>query len=194
MTKQFDSLPSEDLMVETAKGDEFAFEVLVRRHQASVLNLVYRYVGNKTKAQDLAQEVFIRVWRAADRYEPKAKFATWIYSITVNLCLNEIKADKRRKMTPWQAGEEEPGLGNEIDSGAHHSPEGLLLAEEQSRRISEALQSLPENQRIALILKRYNNLSYDEIAKIMKCSVSAVESLLVRAKKNLQEKLIFSEK
>ncbi len=100
MTKKLDSFSSEDLMVETAGGDEFAFEILVRRHQTSVLNLVYRYVGDRTMAKDLAQEVFIRVWRAADRYEPKAKFTTWIYSITVNLCLNEIKADKRRKMSP----------------------------------------------------------------------------------------------
>jgi len=194
MTKQFDSLPSEDLMVETAKGDEFAFEVLVRRHQASVLNLVYRYVGNKTKAQDLAQEVFIRVWRAADRYEPKAKFATWIYSITVNLCLNEMKFGKKRKMIPWEVGKEEPSSVYETDSEVPHSPEDLLLAKERSRRISESLQSLPENQRMALILKRYDGLSYEEIAKVMGCSVPAVESLLVRAKRGLQEKLIFSEK
>ena len=82
----------------------------------------------------------------------------------------------------------------EPHSDASQSPENLLLAEERSRQVSEALQSLPENQRMALILKRYDNLSYDEIAKIMECSVSAVESLLVRAKRNLQEKLIFPEK
>ena len=79
-------------MSRTAEGDELAFEILVRRHQTSVLNLVYHYVGDRTKAKDLAQEVFIRVWRAAKRYEPKAKFTTWIYSITANLCLNELKS------------------------------------------------------------------------------------------------------
>lgn len=194
MTKKLDSFSSEDLMAKTAEGDEFAFEILVRRHQNSVLNLVYRYIGDRTKAKDLAQEVFIRVWRAADRYEPKAKFTTWIYSIAVNLCLNELKSVKGKKLVELEMEEEAKSIVYGNHSDASHTPEALLLAEERSRQVSEALQSLPENQRMALILKRYDNFSYDEIAKIMKCSVSAVESLLVRAKKRLQEKLIFFEK
>ena len=195
MTKKLDSVSSEDLMAKTAEGDEFAFEILVRRHQTSVLNLVYRYIGDRTKAKDLAQEVFIRVWRAANRYEPKAKFNTWIYRITANLCLNELKSSKGKKLVQLEA--EEVGRQNtnfETHSGAFQSPEDHLLAEERSRQVSGVLQSLPENQRMALILKRYDNLPYDEIAKIMDCSISAVESLLVRAKRNLQEKLIFPEK
>jgi len=192
MTKKLDSFSSEDLMVKTAEEDEFAFEILVRRHQTSVLNLVYRYVGNKTKAKDLAQEVFIRVWRAAKRYEPKAKFTTWIYRITANLCLNELKSVKGKKLVQLESEHEDRQKTNfETHPNASRSPEDLLLAKERSRQVSEALQSLPENQRMALILKRYDNLSYDEIAKIMECSVSAVESLLVRAKRNLQEKLNF---
>jgi len=181
-------------MVKTAEEDELAFEILVRRHQISVLNLVYRYVGDRTKAKDLAQEVFIRVWRAANRYEPKAKFTTWIYRITANLCLNELRSIKGKKLVQLEAEEEDRLDTNfETHSGASQSPEDLLLAEERSRQVSEALQSLPENQRMALILKRYDNLSYDEIAKVLGCSISAVESLLVRAKRNLQEKLIFPE-
>ena len=182
-------------MARTAEGDELAFEILVRRHQTSVLNLVYRYVGDRTKARDLAQEVFIRIWRAAGRYEPRAKFTTWIYSITVHLCLNELKSAKGKKLIPLEIEEEDgQGTNYEPPSDASQSPEELLLAEERSRQVSEALQSLPDNQRMALILKRYDSLSYGEIAKIMECSVSAVESLLVRAKRNLQEKLIFPEK
>jgi RNA polymerase sigma-70 factor (ECF subfamily) len=192
MTIKLDSFPSEDLMSRTAEGDELAFEILVRRHQTSVLNLVYRYVGDRTKARDLAQEVFIRVWRAAKRYEPKAKFTTWIYRITANLCLNELKSVKGKKLIQLEGEEDRPSSDYETHSGDSLSPEDLLLAEERSRQISEALQRLPENQRMALILKRYDNLSYDEIAKIMECSVSAVESLLVRAKRNLQEKLVTS--
>jgi RNA polymerase sigma-70 factor (ECF subfamily) len=193
MTKELDSFSSEDLMSRIGEGDEVAFEVLVRRHQTSVLNLVYRYVGDRTKAKDLAQEVFIRVWRAANRYEPKAKFTTWIYSITANLCLNELKSIKGKKLVPLEAEEENrQNINSRTHSDASQSPEDLLLAEERSRQISEALQSLPENQRMAMILKRFDTLSYDEIAKIMECSVSAVESLLVRAKKNLQEKLKIS--
>ncbi len=181
MIPKSDSVSSEELMARTAKGDEFSFEILVRKHQSSVLNLIYRYIGDKTQARDLAQEVFLRVWRAADRYEPKAKFTTWIYSITVNVCLNELKSVKGAKFVQSEI------VGEERKSD---SPENFLLAQERSRQISEALQSLPENQRMALILKRYDNLPYTEIAKIMKCSVSAVESLLVRAKRNLQEKII----
>jgi len=184
---------SEDLMIQVAEGDGFAFELLVRRHESPVLNLIYRYVGDRTKAKDLAQEVFIRVWRAANRYEPKAKFTTWIYRITVNLCLNELKSSGKKKMHFLESYIEENRTPNEAGN-VSPSGEDLLLAEERSRQISEALQALPENQRMALILRRYDNLSYQEIAKIMECSVSAIESLLVRAKKNIQEKLIFSGK
>ncbi len=195
MTRNLDSVPSEDLMAKTAAGDEFAFEILVRRHQISILNLVYRYVGDRTKARDLAQEVFLRVWRAANRYEPKAKFTTWIYSITANLCLNELKSVKGKKWVQLATEDEErKSTDYETHSDVSPSPEDLLLAEERSRQVSEALQTLPENQRMALILKRYEDLSYDEIAKIIGCSVSAVESLVVRAKKNIHEKLIFFKK
>jgi RNA polymerase sigma-70 factor (ECF subfamily) len=194
MTEKLYSVASEDLMARTAEGDELAFEILVRRHQTSVLNLVYRYVGDRTKARDLAQEVFIRVWRAAGRYEPRAKFTTWIYSITVHLCLNELKSAKGKKLIPLEIQEGDGQSTNYETPSDAQSPEDILLAEERSRQVSEALQSLPDNQRMALILKRYDSLSYGEIAKIMECSVSAVESLLVRAKRNLQEKLIPSEK
>jgi RNA polymerase sigma-70 factor, ECF subfamily len=195
MPEKMDSVPSEELMAKVAEGDEFAFQILVHRHQSSVLNLIYRYLGDRTMAGDLAQEVFIRVWRAAKSYEPKAKFTTWVYRIAANLCLNELKSAKGKKLIPLES-EEEDGrrIASENRFDVSPSPEDLLLAEERSRRISEALQSLPESQRMALILKRYEGLSYDEIARVMRCSVSAVESLLVRAKRNLQEKLIFSEK
>ena len=83
---------SEDLMARVAEGDEDAFEILVDRHQTSILNLVYRFIGDRTQAKDLAQEVFIRVWQAAKSYEPKAKFTTWIYKVTTNVCLNELKS------------------------------------------------------------------------------------------------------
>lgn len=193
MTRRLDSVSSEELMSRTAEGDEYAFEVLVRRHQTSVLNLIYRYVGDRTKARDLAQEVFLRVWRAANRYEPKAKFTTWIYCIAANLCLNELKSSGKKKLFFSESPIEEGQTLNE-ESNVSPSAEDILLAEERSRQISHALQNLPEKQRMALILKRYDNLSYGEIAKIMECSVSAVESLLVRAKRNLKEKLVFHEK
>ena len=184
------ALSSEELMARVAKGDEFAFQILVERHQASLLNMIYRFIGDRTKSQDLAQEVFLRVWQAARTYEPKAKFTTWLYRIAANLCLNELNSSRRRSWLQFfHVGTNEQTVGKENFSDGSPSPEDLLLSRERNRRITEALQSLPENQRMALILKRYDGLSYEEIARILGCSVSAVESLLVRAKKNLQEKL-----
>ena len=183
-------LQSEELMARIAEGDDSAFEILVHRHQTSILNLIYRFIGDRTQAKDLAQEVFIRVWQAAKTYKPEAKFTTWLYRITANLCLNELKSSRRRKLFQFlRFGEDQENTIEGALVDASPSPEDLLLSREQSRRISDALQGLPENQRMALILKRYDGLSYQEIAKVIGCSVSAIESLLVRAKRSLQEKL-----
>jgi len=188
-------IPSEELMARIAEGDESAFEILVNRHQTSVLNLIYRFIGDRTRAKDLAQEVFLRVWQSAKSYEPKAKFTTWIYRITANLCLNELKSSRRKKWLQFlRFGDNLENTVEETLVDDRPSPEDLLLAKERSRQITNALQSLPENQRMALILKRYDDLSYQEIAKVIGCSVSAVESLLVRAKRSLQEKLKNYEK
>jgi len=183
-------ISSEDLMARIANGDDDAFEILVNRHQTSVLNLIYRFMGDRTQAKDLAQEVFIRVWQAAKTYKPEAKFTTWIYRITTNLCLNELRSSRRRKWFPFQRSDaDRENAIEETFSDSSPTAEDLLLANERSRQITDALQSLPSNQRMALVLKRYDDLSYNEIAQILDCSVSAVESLIVRAKKTLQEKL-----
>jgi RNA polymerase sigma-70 factor (ECF subfamily) len=185
-----ETIPSEDLMARIAEGDEYAFEILVHRHQASVLNLAYRFIGDRTQAKDLAQEVFLRVWQAAKSYEPKAKFATWIYRITANLCFNELKSARRKKLLQFLRFNADHEIQTEEDfPDRSPSAEDLLVARERNLQVTDALQSLPENQRLAIILKRYDDLSYEEIARILNCSVSAVESLLVRAKRTLQEKL-----
>ena len=188
-------IPSEDLMARIAKGDDDAFEILVNRHQTSIFNLIYRFIGDRTQAKDLAQEVFLRVWHAAKSYKPEAKFTTWIYRITANLCFNELKSARRKKwLRFFHSDEENRDTIEENFADQSPSPEELLLAKERSRQIASALQGLPENQRMALILKRYDDLSYQEIAKVIGCSVSAVESLLVRAKRTLQEKIKNFEK
>jgi RNA polymerase sigma-70 factor, ECF subfamily len=184
---------SENLMGLIAEGDEYAFELLVRRHQTSILNFIYRFIGNRAQADDLAQEVFLRIWKAARTYEPKAKFTTWAYRIATNLCLNELKSPGRR-CDQFRSSASEGGTGSEYVDENALSAEDLLLARERRRQISDALQTLPGNQRMALILKRYDDLTYQEISQIIGCSVSAVESLLVRAKKNLQENLARREK
>ena len=183
-------IPSEDLMARVAKGDDDAFEILVNRHQTSVLNLIYRFIGDRTQARDLAQEVFLRVWQAAKSYKPEARFSTWIYQITANLCFNELKSSRRKKWFQfYRSDEDSENTWEQLLADSAPSAEDFLLEKERSRQISDALQSLPDNQRMALVLKRYDGLSYQEIAQIIGCSVSAVESLLVRAKRNLQEKL-----
>jgi RNA polymerase sigma-70 factor (ECF subfamily) len=190
-----EQIPSEELMARIAEGDEDAFEILVDRHQTSILNFIYRFVGDRTQSKDLAQEVFVRVWQSAKSYEPKAKFTTWVYRITANLCLNELKSTRRKKWFSFNSSDEDgEHTFEETLADSAPSAEDLLLEKERSRQISHALQSLPENQRMALILKRYDDLSYQEIAQIIGCSVSAVESLLVRAKRTLQEKLKNYEK
>ncbi|OGP89802.1 MAG: hypothetical protein A2156_14205 [Deltaproteobacteria bacterium RBG_16_48_10] len=177
-------------MARIARGDDDAFEILVNRHQTSVLNLVYRFIGDRTQAKDLAQEVFLRVWQTAKSYEPKAKFTTWIYRVTANLCFNELKSARRKRWFSFHHSDEtSENTTEETLSDGSPSPEGILLAKERSQQINEVLQSLPENQRMALILKRYDDLSYNEIAQILGCSVSAVDSLIVRAKRTLQKKL-----
>ena len=187
-------MPDEGLMARTGQGDRYAFEVLVRRHQASVLNLAHRFIGDPTRAEDLAQELFVRVWQSAKGYRPEAKFRTWMYRIVTNLCLNELKSPWRKRLVPFhwfgsdgQRSDDEGVETTIVDETP--SPEERLLAQERIRRVAHALQSLPGNQRLALILKRYEGLSYQEIAKVLGCSVSAVESLLVRAKRNIREKL-----
>jgi len=185
VSSDMDNIPSsEDLMIRIAEGDQNAFEILVNRHQTFILNLVYRLMGDKTQAKDLAQEVFLRVWQGAKGYRPDAKFTTWIYRIAANLCLNELKSARRKNWFSFRhTTEDTDNTLEETLPDKSPSAEDLLLTKERSRQISEALQSLPANQRMALVLKRYDDLPYEEIARIMDCSVSAVESLLVRARK-----------
>lgn len=184
---------SEELVARVAEGDDVAFQILVKRHQASVLNLIYRFMGDRVKSEDLAQETFFQVWRAAKSYQRKSKFTTWLYRICANLCLNEIKSARRRRwLLFFQNAPDSGQVEDEILLDEPPNPEDLLLARERSRQISDALQTLPENQRMALVLKRYDNLSYEEISRVLGCSVPAVESLLVRAKRTLQKKLKIS--
>jgi RNA polymerase sigma-70 factor, ECF subfamily len=182
--------PSEELVSRVAEGDDYAFQILVNRHQTSVYNLIYRFIGDRSKSEDLAQETFFQVWRAAKSYQRKSKFTTWLYRICVNLCLNEIKSVRRKKWLQFfqnPPDSKQPEDKSLLDESPN--PEDLLLARERNQQITNALQALPENQRIAMILKRYDDLSYEEISRVLGCSISSVESLLVRAKRTLQKNL-----
>ena len=184
-------------MGKIAQGDRHAFALLVRRHQGRILNLIFRFIGDRTQAEDVAQDVFVRLWQASKDYKPTAKFTTWVYRITANLCLDLLKSAHHRQIfTQMDVHAEVLDKGHDVflPSNNTRSPEDLLLAEEKSRLISAALTSLPTNQRLAVILKKCDGLSYHEIASVLECSISAVESLLVRAKKNLREKLLSIKK
>lgn len=181
-------LSDEELMARIAGRDAPAFEILVKRHQRHILNLIYRSLGDRTHAEDVAQEVFLRIWRSAEDYTPKAKFTTWVYRIAVNLCLDELKATQRKRpFVDLYGGAEGPDEPVEVLNGfeSARSPEELLIAAEESGRIFAALQDLPANQRLAVVLAKFDGLSYGEISRILGCSVPSVESLLVRAKKTL---------
>jgi RNA polymerase sigma-70 factor (ECF subfamily) len=178
----YSELSSEELMPMVGAGDREAFACLLQRHTDMVYRVAFRHLGNDAEAEDVSQEVFLRVWRKADNYAPSAKFTTWLYAITANLCKSKLRSLWRRHVHLSGAAAADQYV---IDSKP--TPEENALWNEAQARFRAAIASLPNNQRIALQLKRYEGLSSEEIAKIMGCSVSAVESLLFRANATLKE-------
>ncbi|UCC99086.1 MAG: sigma-70 family RNA polymerase sigma factor [Phycisphaerales bacterium] len=168
-----------ELMAHLGQGDITALGQLAHRHQRRVLELAFRTLGDWDLAEDVAQETFLRVYRAAKRYRPQAQFTTWLYRIVVNLCL-----DEQRKRARAAASLESTTL-------AEYSPPRVNPTEkkELAELVKAAVQGLPERQRLAVILHRYDDLSHAQISEVTGWSQSAVESLLVRAYGNLREKL-----
>lgn len=168
-------------------GDMTAFETLVERHQALVIGTVGRMLASNADVEDVAQQVFVRIWKSARRYEPRAKFTTWLLKITRNLVFNELRRRKRHATTPLQpdpAGEE-----LQIADQREQTPDASLLEQELRGAIETAIGELPESQRMAVVLRRYQELSYEEIAEVLGQSVPAVKSLLFRARTELRERL-----
>src|SRR6266540_2759823 len=175
------------LMGLVAQGDTSAFEEVIDRHQALVAGTAARMLGSNSDVEDIAQQVFIRVWKSARRYVPRAKFTTWLLKITRNLVFNELRRAKRRAQIPLQSdpGAEEIQLKDETNP----APDASLLEDELQRAIEEAIMQLPESQRMALVLRRYEQLSYEEIAGVLDLSVPAVKSVLFRARTELRSRL-----
>ena len=175
------------LMSLAGAGDMKAFEQLVGRHQRLVVGTVGRMLGTNSDAEDIAQQVFVRVWKNVKRYEPRAKFTTWLLKITRNLVFNELRRRSRHPVVPLQSesDEEERPLKDENAI----SPDSTLLEHELQEAVDAAIAQLPETQRMAVILRRYEELSYEEIAEALDQSVSAVKSLLFRARSELRENL-----
>lgn len=181
------------LMLKVKEGDDAAFNQLIVKHEKAVMSLVYRFTGNAEVAEDLAQEVFLRVYRAASRFEPRAKFFTYLYKVTLNLCRNHRDKAKRRQTSSLdqsKPGYEDSGitLADELvspDAGADEQAERSELAQVVRRAVLD----LPKEQREAVILQRFEGLSYEEIAHTLDLSIPAVKSRIHRAKLNLQEKI-----
>jgi RNA polymerase sigma-70 factor (ECF subfamily) len=181
------------LMLAAKEGDDDAFSRLLDAYAPRIVNFAYRYTGSSADADDLAQEVFLRVYRAKDTYEPKAKFSTWLYRIATNVCLDykkKGKSDALRYAAPEFCRTTE-GDDTEVEPAnpAEKRIEETLEQEDADAAVRAALASLPDNQRLALTLKVYEDRSYEEIAAIVNCSVSAVESLIFRARQSLKQKL-----
>ena len=178
------------LMLKFKQGEISAFEALLDKYHNPIINFVYRFIGNKQESEDLAQEVFLRVYRSSQNYKPKAKFSTWIYRIAKNLVLNELRRRRTHNVSSLDemVSFEEEELPKQI---SNNKPSALVELEKKDLTVAvrKAIDSLPANQKMAVVLKRYDELPYVEIAKILGCSVSAVKSLLNRAKVSLKEKL-----
>ncbi len=171
-------------------GDAAAYETLVRRYQDKVMATCVRMLGNREDAEDAAQEVFVKVYDALPRFDPRAKFSTWLYRVTINHCLNMLRARRvRRLFSLHRTDPEVDGYVQVVERDPAPGPEGELEREERGRALWKAIDALPENQKVATVLARFGNLSYAEIAEVMETTVSAVESILHRAKRRLYREL-----
>ena len=182
------------LMLDVKAGDEASFELLLQRFRTPLVNFLFRMVRNREQAEDLAQEVFLRVYRAREEYVPSAKFTTWLFRIATNLALNSVRDNRRRKL---ELSLDEPlasadGEGDEKPLDVPEpSPniEQHLVEDARRKMIRHAIDKLPEKQRAAVLLHKYQELDYAEIAKILACSESALKSLLFRAYEALRVEL-----
>jgi len=174
-------------MRRVAQGDVEALQALIEAHQARVVGTVAKMLGDDVDSEDIAQQVFIRVWKSAARYQPTAKFTTWLFKIARNLVFNELRRRKRHPVTPLQH-EEEEHFFQPADSGGM-TPDASLLDSELNDAIQMAIDALPETQRLAIILRRYEEMPYEEIGEILNLSVPAVKSVLFRARAELRQQL-----
>jgi RNA polymerase sigma-70 factor, ECF subfamily len=184
--------PDASLMLAFSRGDENAFRELFAKYKNNIINFCFRFCFNRGVAEELAQEVFIRVYQAANRYRPDARFSTWLYRIAVNLCLNESRKGKYKAHIqsmdqPVQFGHSEVVL--DIEDQESLSSHDLVEAREREKLIHQAMSALSEKQRLALLLRVFNEFSYQEIAGQMDISETKVKSLIYKGRQRLQELL-----
>ncbi len=182
--------PDAALMLRVKQGDMRAFEALVEKYKQPVMNLVYRTLPDATEAEDLAQNVFLQVYKSAHRYEVSAKFSTWLFTIARNLCLNEIRRRSRHPADSLEAAhEDEEQPARQFEDRRVTTPPDSLLQRELEEKVARAVGELPENQRTAILLCQQEDVSYEEIAAVLGCSLSATKSIIHRAREALKQKL-----
>lgn len=183
--------PDVQRMLRVRNGDDAAFEELVEAYQDRIISIFSHLLGEPQAAEDLAQEVFLRVYRARKRYEPTAKFSTWLFHIANNLAINKKRSSATRKEVALHGTESNPV--NPVISFAMEKsglmPSRQLDKSELRQVVRQAMESLNERQRMALLLNKFEEMSYIDIAAAMDLSVQAVKSLLTRARENLKEQL-----
>jgi RNA polymerase sigma-70 factor (ECF subfamily) len=183
--------PDAALMHRVKRGDMEAFTALVEKYKQPVINFIARMLRDETESEDIAQNVFVQVHKSAQRYKSSAKFSTWLFTIARNLCLNEIRRRSRHPAESIDAPhlEHEGQPLHQFEDVKTFSPPETLLHGELEKKIEQALFELPENQRTAILLCRQDELSYEEIAEVLDCSLSATKSLIHRGRETLKEKI-----
>lgn len=183
--------PDAALMLRVKGGDMRAFEELVNKYKQPVMNVIFRTLRDQTEAEDLAQNVFVQVFKSAHRYQVTAKFSTWLFTIARNLCLNEIRRRSRHPAESLETSQTESDdhPARQFEDVKTFSPTENVLHAELENKVQLALDELPENQRTALLLCRQQELSYDDISEVLGCSLSATKSLIHRARETLKLKL-----
>jgi len=183
--------PDAALMLQVQRGDRVAFEQLVEKYKQPVINLVARVLGDFTEAEDITQNVFVQVFKSAARYRVSARFSTWLFTIARNLCLNEIRRRTRHPAESLDVShpEHDDQPLRQFEDTRTQPPPEAALGRELEAKIQEALNDLPENQRTAILLFRQEEMSYEEIARVLGCSLPATKSLIHRGREALKQRL-----
>lgn len=190
MATNYSKDPGVALMLAYQAGDEPSFDRLVESYSSRVYALVTRFMGNHAGREDLVQDVFMRIIRARERYQPTASFSTYLYRIAFNLCVNETqRAGSRRVVSMEGASATDDKMGFEFEDVELEGPSEGLERNDVVRKVREAIASLPEAQRMALILAKYHDMPYTEIASVMDSTEKAIKSLIHRGRERLRELL-----
>ncbi|MCU1334976.1 MAG: polymerase, sigma-24 subunit, subfamily [Bryobacterales bacterium] len=176
------------LMLRVREGDDTSFALLLERHRGPVVHFLYRMVQNQAVSEELAQEVFLRVYRSRKTYEPTAKFTTWLFRIATHVALNSIRDRKKEKGHESLDEETLDGMERQV-AERQQTVEQEMVHEVKVREVRQAIEALPAKQRAAVLMHKYEGLDYGQIAAVLNCSESAIKSLLFRAYESLRGQL-----